>query len=1730
MDDERRKLKVAATANPSLRSLARPKVVQSNPAVSIRRDNSVRITPANNEGTRVRIQQPQSIRQAATPKKLSVAGVQQPRARRVAPQQSFGNKIRDIFDENTAADQYRRDVQFRPKEASKDTRSTFQRFSDFVEDSNRTVLGGLGRATLRTGNLLVPGDIADENKINRIFPVSERQGSTGTLVGNIQKGLVDVASLAIPAAQVSSAVAKTGAISNAPRFVRFAAPELAGGAAATGVEAVQTSGRGDQQNLVESALIGAAADLTVPVLLKPVSKLIRWFKGVEPPTSTIDDISEYFVRETDPNAVKAVLDTLGVSGSQADNLAVSIARSTDSTEIGRAIDAAVPTQAAPPTQAQPQQIQAPEQLQNLSTRVDELDQAIADANQAGDVQRVADLQVEKEAALNELTDTVNNDSIDEAANLNAGVSDTPITEADTAISAGVADDQVQISQEVSDAAAQVARAAEEVNPEFQNSLARAARDLNIEAINAPVKGVKRLAEKATFDYGGDLTQIKDAVRGTLLVTDPRNLNDIIAVLEQNFQINRIKNGFDLPGGGYKDIKVNVQLPNGMTGEIIVAPPEMIKAKEVLHGHALYEEARVAVDTGRLRELENQMNELYNNATEAMNQRLAMTGDNARRLYDDAATSVKNFFASLSDTSVPSTTALAGGNGAPVATTVPRVTPSVSSSLTTDSSTIKNLATSDPSTNIVAKQQREALGALDVEKAKGTVARGFQNNLAQDANTPIAVWEDIFGYKPVTNESQVASAAKRVANDEANVLNDILTKDQLSADDLAAAQILLRRFVDNDDLGAAQQIAQRISQGGTDAGRQVQILAAYRKTTPEGALREAFKIVDEANQRFGGKGRTYGITNEQKDKIIELAEAAQREAPGTRERQVAEALLAKEVTEVVPPTIGQKIAATQTMAQLLNFKTAIRNVGGNAILSALETANRFVAAPIDRLVSLNTKQRTIAIPRIMSKLGGSIKGAKEGYEDVLLGIRTTGEGGKFDIQSSVFRGKVGRQAEKLLGFELQVADKAFYMGQFEETLDSIMRAQGVDKPTAEMLQIANEEALYATFQNNGALANTLKNVKRGLNFGKDFGVGDLVLKYPKTPGNIVSVGLDYSPFGFMKSLYQFTKGVDGLSAAQQREAILNLSRSLTGTGLIVGGYYLAKNNIITANPSKDADVRNLERNESVGAYRFNLSALRRLLNGEDTTAQEGDIVSNYDWAQPTAIQLSMGASMAASNKESEDALRAFIDSASAGVDTITEQPVVRSVTDFISTTARGADQGGGLVNAAIDAVADAPSSFNPSISRQIAQATDNTVRETRDPNPFVESINRVKAGVPVLSTSLPAKVDTFGEDIKRFQGDNAGKRGFDVFLNPAFVDKLNRSPEGQLVLDIYNRTGETSQFPNTVKRKYTINGESRSLTGREMSDLQRYVGKKTAEAFRNLAGNKSFQALSDEQKADKMADVISDIGKAGRIEVLGNEPKTVESDVKKILNNRLGEFSSRIPEGVEGAASKYYERIAYLDDDSLNEYLTGAPDDVAQSVARELNSDRPDGIGEIVANNQISKLYATYKKSEAESNWSDVERVNKRENLWKNIVKQSATAEAQEVYGIASGSINELREFLSQGLITDDSLRAAIELDNALYRSGLNRSLQFNEKFRREFGYAIPDTVESVKAKRTSSGTRKSSGGGGSRKTTRTLPGTFKLRFNPKTPPLPSTRVNPGRVKFKVEAPRAIKQQPIKLEL
>lgn len=607
--------------------------------------------------------------------------------------------------------------------------------------------------------------------------------------------------------------------------------------------------------------------------------------------------------------------------------------------------------------------------------------------------------------------------------------------------------------------------------------------------------------------------------------------------------------------------------------------------------------------------------------------------------------------------------------------------------------------------------------------------------------------------------------------------------------------------------------------------------------------------------------------------------------GSRERDVATAKLMSEIASHMPTNFWNKIATIQTMAHLLNVRTTLRNLIGNELFSKIDTiTHNYLGAPIDKLVSVKTKQRTAIHRNIFKLLQTQYKGYGEGFrlglEDALMGIDTFDEKSKFEIKKTrTFKGGILGSLETVLDITMRATDRAAFTAAFMDSIEEQMKIAGVNAPTEQMIDNATALGLYRTFNDETALSEAFRGGKRALNkFSSyitgttDFGLGDLVLKYPSTPANILARAVDYSPVGVITTMLELYKDTSGDSYIRQKMAVEGLSRALAGTSLIATGMILAKMGVITGSDSDDdEDIYKLQKQYGLKDYSVNVSAIKRHFESafKSPTAGElkhGDTLATYDWIEPMAIPLAVGADTVLGKGDALSLLDTIVNATEKGVTALAEQPLLTGLTRLFGY--------GDPVEGVSSAVLDIPSSFTPTLLAHIAAFMDGS---SKDYYSFYSkgrrAYNAVLNKIPGTKSKLPDKFSVLGEKLRYYPEDTGAiSRILRTIVSPANHGKYEPSEEAQFIFDLYEKTGMTEHIPRKLQKSYTIDGAKYTFTPEEYEKLSKWTGEEVRKRI-SYALNTYMGGWSPEEQVDEIRWIINELGKEAKekfIEMKGIE--------------------------------------------------------------------------------------------------------------------------------------------------------------------------------------------------------------------------------------------------------------------
>jgi hypothetical protein len=744
----------------------------------------------------------------------------------------------------------------------------------------------------------------------------------------------------------------------------------------------------------------------------------------------------------------------------------------------------------------------------------------------------------------------------------------------------------------------------------------------------------------------------------------------------------------------------------------------------------------------------------------------------------------------------------------------------------------------------------------------------------NAESKAAINDVNMDYTVQTNDNTIKAAVLKLQMEGQNAIDEWNSKktNEFKATDVALGYYLIDKYQGEGNTDGLIRTVRKLREAGTEAGRTTQSYAILSRLTPEGMIKYAQTELDDFFKQYSAyktsdwisKNKAkYELTKEDVDFISDRMTRAQTAQKGSVEQQLLISDVMTRIQSKMPSSLGSKLKAWQRISLLMNPKTILRNIVGNAIMEPLSAATDAIATPIDKLIARTTGIRTTGLMNPKAMLKGGWKGINEAVFDYKNNVQRMGD--KWEIkEGSAFnpafaKTEAGKRIfavldrmDKITSFMLDVGDRPFLYGYFNNSIENQIRLNGVTEPTADMIEIAEQESLQRTWQDNNGFTKAMSATRKGLNwffskFGlgsEEFGFGDIMIPFVRTPANMLKAIFDFSPIGLTKSLtndlIKFNRTVENgtNTALAQKNLVNSIGKGVTGTLIFILGWTLAAAGIITGSGDDDKDKAGFEKNVQ-GMQPYSI--------------QIGDKTYTYSWAQPVGSALAIAADMQkAFSKEEKNAsdltdlLSAVAESLSAGVDSVFDLSLVQGIADFM-----GAEN---KPMAGLDIIAGLPAQFVPTILNQIGQLIDPVSRKQYvSGNPIETGANKVLARIPGLSKTLEPVTDTFGREVLKYGGDN---NPLNVFFNPANVSSVNTTLGSNEILRVYDATGAAGVFPRVAPSSIQDGDNTYTLSMQEKTAYQKTMGALNDEISTALTKNNMYNSAPNEDKANMLTDMVS----------------------------------------------------------------------------------------------------------------------------------------------------------------------------------------------------------------------------------------------------------------------------------
>lgn len=770
---------------------------------------------------------------------------------------------------------------------------------------------------------------------------------------------------------------------------------------------------------------------------------------------------------------------------------------------------------------------------------------------------------------------------------------------------------------------------------------------------------------------------------------------------------------------------------------------------------------------------------------------------------------------------------------------------------------------------------------NVEKTVSTILNSPLTSPEMATVYENAIAVGAFDYDVVTDRSAVQQAQAKIARDGwREVANSFIAKTELgqriTKADTAEAISAYNLAISEGDHKAAFELATAIAEAAHDSAQMVQAMNLMNRLTPEGRLLTLRRLVDKMNDRAArqnraprqntpGSGDVEGARVDYIDKVTgftlsdELA-TNYLMAETDAERAAAWDAITTSIADQIPSTFREKANFWRYTSMLTNPTTHIRNIMGNAIQFGARKIKDGIGTAIERAVIKDQSQRTKAV-NVDKDLKAFAKGQYETDQNAAMGSGkysdATAAGIEREIQSKrkMFRGEdvlsravqgIGDLNSRALDYEDVIFNRSAYVDSFAQALQAkgVTAAEAHAGTRAADVEAARayaiEEAQKATYRNTTALSEALSKmgryqgdnqVLRAASFA-----ADAFLPFRKTPANILTTGLDYSPIGLGKGIKEAMVDVKS-GKCTAADAVDSIASGLTGTGILALGAYLAAEGFFGATLHVRAGDDDKE------------EAFEKSMGGQDYAIQIGDKSYTLDWAVPAAMPLFAGAAIMESVRKGGGTFDALVDSLLGMQDVVLETSMLSSLNDLISYWSYADNKVGYLLDRAASSYAG---QYIPTIGSKAASVFDDTVRKSyvekgtgqlsSDVNYFLQGAAKK---VPGARNQLQPSIDLWGNEVSN---GSAPERVFQSFISPGFLKAQDNSPATQEIRRLAKATGESAVYPAAAEKSFMVNGETKYLTGEEYTKYAKTMGSTRKQIVENMLKSKGYQKLSDDDKA------------------------------------------------------------------------------------------------------------------------------------------------------------------------------------------------------------------------------------------------------------------------------------------
>ena len=786
---------------------------------------------------------------------------------------------------------------------------------------------------------------------------------------------------------------------------------------------------------------------------------------------------------------------------------------------------------------------------------------------------------------------------------------------------------------------------------------------------------------------------------------------------------------------------------------------------------------------------------------------------------------------------------------------------------------------------LAEQQHRAPQEIPKKDLNGKLTSKHVSTIVNSGMTPAefseAMLDDAalgkFSHIKYSDEEALEKANGKIAEkgwaDALASYKAEINSGRVSKDNTVMGIALYNNAVNSGDYATAMDIASLMVKNSTNTAQSLQAMRILNKLSPECKLYLAAKsienIEEDLNERYKDNKADIHV-----DKILydEYAKALrQGDEDGIK---TAWANIEQSVAQQIDATWYEKLNNFRYLAMLGNPRTHVRNFLGNALFTPVREVKNIIAYGIENMVDAKIDGGIERSKAILNSSNATDKAlidyGKMDYaamQDVIL------SGGKYndnfsgiDNNRTIYdKVKPLETLRKANSKALDKEDAFFCKNAYAYALarwyksngisaEQLLSGQVADETVAKAQAIAVKEAQKATYRDINVFSQWVSNLGKTRYKAVNVLV-EGILPFKKTPANILARGMEYSPVGLMKSLWDIRRVKayvngdveNGMSPAQ---FIDEVSAGLTGTALVGLGVLLAWQGMLLGGSGDDDKQSKFD--ELSGNQKYALDC--------------GSFNVTLDWLAPECLPVFVGVELYNSLSGKNDSANVFdgaLKSLASVTTPVLEMSMLQSVSDLINNIGY-VDDASGMYKILSKSVTSYLTQYFPTILGQAERTFEETQREMTyvDRNSAASTElqymwGKIANKIPFYDFSQIPYIDAWG---RTEETGNFFVRALNNFVNPAYVKKARPTEIDDELERLYD-LGETGVYPTRPKVNVQIKGEY--LTADEYVVYSTRKGQLSLDLATQFINSAEYSRASDAKKAyliKKAYEYANDIAK------------------------------------------------------------------------------------------------------------------------------------------------------------------------------------------------------------------------------------------------------------------------------